>query len=399
MSMQVNVRKFVAGLVACALSGSSFSGQQRDPIVSAIDAQVTTAPVVVNVGGREHLVYELHVTSFSRSDVTLTRVEVVDASGGRTIAALSGAALADRIGRPGAPASRADKRVIAPGMRAIVFMWLPLEKGSSSASEAVRHRMAIDVAREGQPTSMVVAGAEANVRRERPIVLGPPLRGGPFVAIYDPLLVGGHRTAIYAVNGRARIPARFAIDFVRLHDDGTHARDDRSVVANWHGYGAEVLAVADATVVQARDDISEAPSIGGGQGPIALENASGNDVSLDLGGGHFAFYEHLKHGSVRVKRGDRVKAGDVIGLLGNSGSSSAGPHLHFHVADASADLAGEGLPYVFASFETVGAFDDITASTQGVRWKSPPADLAGARRGELPAPLTVIVFPATPRQP
>jgi murein DD-endopeptidase MepM/ murein hydrolase activator NlpD len=89
-----------------------------------------------------------------------------------------------------------------------------------------------------------------------------------------------------------------------------------------------------------------------------------------------------------------VKSGQVLGLLGNSGSSSSGPHLHFHVADASAELAAEGLPYVFRGFEVVGAFDHISAFTTGEHWKPAPSAAAGKRSLELPAANTVIVFPA-----
>jgi murein DD-endopeptidase MepM/ murein hydrolase activator NlpD len=49
-------------------------------------------------------------------------------------------------------------------------------------------------------------------------------------------------------------------------------------------------------------------------------------VILALGKGRFAFYAHLKPGSLRVKRGDRVREGEVLALLGNSGSST-GPHF------------------------------------------------------------------------
>jgi murein DD-endopeptidase MepM/ murein hydrolase activator NlpD len=154
-----------------------------------------------------------------------------------------------------------------------------------------------------------------------------------------------------------------------------------------------VLAVADGIVADARDDMAESPAISGGsRTPIPLEAASGNYVTLDLGGGRFAFYEHLAHGSVRVRPGERVARGQVIGRLGNSGSSSAGPHLHFHVSDANAALAAEGLPYVFRSFEVLGAFDTIQAVATGMRWK-PAAQGAGGRRTmELPAANTVIVF-------
>jgi murein DD-endopeptidase len=238
------------------------------------------------------------------------------------------------------------------------------------------------------------------VRNQRPVVLNPPLRGGPWVAIYDPMLIGGHRTAIYAINGRARIPARFAIDWVKLDDNAKRARGDESQVANWYGYGAEVLAVADATVVEVMDDLADNPSFGKkSQTPMPLENVSGNYVCLDLGGGRFVFYEHLKHGSIRVKAGDHVKSGQVLALLGNSGSTSSGPHLHFHVGDAKSELAGEGLPYVFKNFDVPGvfksieAFEGIETGESGQRWDAAPPGAGGARTNELPAPKTVVSFP------
>ena len=76
-----------------------------------------------------------------------------------------------------------------------------------------------------------------------------------------------------------------------------------------------------------------------------------NYVILALGNGGLAFYAHLQPGRLRVKPGDRVRRGQVLGLLGNSGNSDA-PHLHFHISDANS-LESEGLPYVFDSFETL----------------------------------------------
>ena len=373
------------------LASAAVSAQTRTPIISAVDVTVGARPAVVSIAGREYLVYELHVTNFRPSAITLTRVDVVDAARGTTVGGLSGEALSSQMARPGAPRDLADKRVVDSGLRAVVYFWLPLEKGQPKPSR-LRHTIGLDVDRAGQRIPLVVSAAESEVRQERPLVLGAPLRGGPWVALYDPALMGGHRTAIYAVNGRARIPARFAVDFVRMLDNGTHARGDRTSIANWHGYGAAVLAVSDATVVDAKGDITESPSLEGSRTPIPLENASGNYVTLDLGDGRYAFYEHLKHGSIRVKAGDRVKVGDVIARLGNSGSSSSGPHLHFHVADAREELAGEGVPFVFDSFEAVGTFDDVSDFTRGERWNLMPPDARGMRRAELPAPNSVIVF-------
>ncbi|MGH7448112.1 MAG: M23 family metallopeptidase, partial [Longimicrobiales bacterium] len=87
-----------------------------------------------------------------------------------------------------------------------------------------------------------------------------------------------------------------------------------------------------------------------------LETVSGNSVVIDLGG-RYAFYAHLIPGSLRVSVGDRVRRGQVIGRVGNSGNSTE-PHLHFHVVDALAPgtstLGAEGIPYALARFELVG---------------------------------------------
>jgi murein DD-endopeptidase MepM/ murein hydrolase activator NlpD len=58
----------------------------------------------------------------------------------------------------------------------------------------------------------------------------------------------------------------------------------------------------------------------------------------------------LVKGSLRVKVGDKVKKGDTLAHLGNSGTSSA-PHLHFHLMDSPSVLGSNGLPYVIRSFE------------------------------------------------
>ena len=53
-----------------------------------------------------------------------------------------------------------------------------------------------------------------------------------------------------------------------------------------------------------------------------------------------------------VKVGDKVRRGQVLGLVGNSGNSTE-PHLHFHITDGSAGLESEGLPYLLESFEVL----------------------------------------------
>ena len=129
--------------------------------------------------------------------------------------------------------------------------------------------------------------------------------------------------------------------------------------------------------------------------PITLREADGNHVILDLGAGRFAFYAHLKPGSLRVERGDRVREGEVLAELGNSGSST-GPHLHFHVMNRPSALASDGLPYVFDRFRITGQIpplDDALATTINAG-EPVPIDPAGSgrHRRELPLGRDVVSF-------
>ena len=79
--------------------------------------------------------------------------------------------------------------------------------------------------------------------------------------------------------------------------------------------------VADGTVVNLFDGVDE--QVPGAVKPVSTEAIGGNMVVVDIGDGAFAFYAHLQRGSLKVKLGDRVKTGQVLGLLGNTGNSTA----------------------------------------------------------------------------
>jgi murein DD-endopeptidase MepM/ murein hydrolase activator NlpD len=136
----------------------------------------------------------------------------------------------------------------------------------------------------------------------------------------------------------------------------------REEVRSYTIYGREALAVADARVASVVDYLPEQTP---GRFPeaISIAQADGNSVVLDLGGGRFALYAHLQPRSVRVRKGERVRRGQVLGLVGNSGNSVA-PHLHFHVMDGASALDSNGLPYEIDAFEVAGhtpgtaAFDE-----------------------------------------
>jgi murein DD-endopeptidase len=236
-------------------------------------------------------------------------------------------------------------------------------------------------------------GAPLNIDAVAPVVLSPPLAGGPWVAIYDPQLMGGHRTAIYTVDGQARIPGRFAIDWIRAPATPGQARLGGALDHSQNGFGTDVLAVSDGRIAAAVDDMPDLPDGAvRSAGPLPLEQHSGNYIALDLGGGRFAFYEHLRHRSLIVKAGQRVRAGQKLAELGSSGSTSVGAHLHFHVADANLPLAAEGVPFVFRQFELHGEYASLKALLAGEPWSPARDGRGGVRRGQHPAPVSVLSF-------
>jgi murein DD-endopeptidase MepM/ murein hydrolase activator NlpD len=80
---------------------------------------------------------------------------------------------------------------------------------------------------------------------------------------------------------------------------------------------------------------------------MTLATAAGNYVAIYIGYGRYALYGHLIPSSIKVKKGDFVKRGQVLARLGNSGNSTE-PHLHFQIADSPSFLNADGLPYLYA---------------------------------------------------
>jgi hypothetical protein len=129
--------------------------------------------------------------------------------------------------------------------------------------------------------------------------------------------------------------------------------------SHYPAFGAPVLAVADATVVQVlngrRDHLTrtslpalawmmliEAP-LRESAGPSWIV---GNHVVLDLGDGTYAMYAHLKQGSVTVAAGDRVRAGQRIAACGNTGNSTES-HVHFQLMDGPDLDTARGIPFTW----------------------------------------------------
>lgn len=204
------------------------------------------------------------------------------------------------------------------------------------------------------------SGELAVVRRAPAAGYRFPL-GGTWVVAAGASLHSHHRWAV---------PEEFALDLLRVDERGRTHRGDGAVNADFHAWGAEVRAIADGKVARVVDRFEDGPILRRAAGESAeaymgriqqsqmalfaqgLDAVGGNVVVVEHANGEFSHYAHLRRGSLRVAVGDAVRAGQVVGELGNSGNSTE-PHLHFHVTDGAETLLTAGLPVAFEGIEIV----------------------------------------------
>jgi hypothetical protein len=372
--------RILAAVVACCAATAVPAGAQIPP---AFELRVPKPPTVAVSSAGGFLAYELHMTNLTPNNMRALRLEVMDgAAHGRVLATVADSALQRDLGRPGPITAAADRPLVTGGMRAIAYLWFPIDPRAPPAS--VRHRVTL----QQDSISHVLQTDPVPVQRIG-ATIGPPLRGGDWLAANGPSNASGHRRLVLGLNGNLASAQRFAIDFVQLGETATF-NGDRTNNAHYHAYGEDVLAVADGIVVETKDGIPEnVPGPTSRAVKIDLHTVSGNSIVIDIGAGRFAFYAHLIPGSLRVRKGERVSRGQVIGRVGNSGNSTE-PHLHFHLVDGLASgtstLGAEGIPYALEQFEVLGRCTGFVAS---MCTRDAPITV----RGGIPTQNQIIRFP------
>jgi Peptidase family M23 len=336
-----------------------------------ITLQVPFEPSAFPSAGRTHLSYELYLTNFSPQSLTLSRIEVLDADGspGKTVAAFEGKPLTETLQAIGTRPTNAAE--VAGGATLVAFLWVTLDAGAH-VPHKLSHRVLVD--------DSPVEGAVVDTHHTKVRELGPPVRGGEWYASDAPNneTDNHHRRGLVVLDSKPVISRRYAIDWQLVKSGLRHTGNDREVAA-YYSYGQPLMAVASGTVINAHDGL---PDNTPGHGaafqtavPITLDTVGGNTITLDIGGGQYAYYFHMKPGSVRVKTGDRVRRGQVIGQIGCSGDARE-PHLHFEITNSAKPLAGEGVPYVIDRY----------------RMRMVDADPWQSRTNELPMRNMLIEF-------
>lgn len=353
---------------------------------------------VLGADNRIHLAYELLAVNPTKLFLTLDQVDVVDPSGA-VLSTMQGDRLGEMVVAGGG-------RRLAPGTSAYVFLDVSFPAGAT-LPKTVSPRVTLtrelaDAAgkpagypsTEPIPATVTFTGAPVTVGTKPAIVISAPLRGANWVALNGCCgAVTSHRGAVMAINGQLRVPERFAIDWMQLDGQDRLYTGPVGTLTSYVSFGHKVYSVADGIVVNRYDQTFEQVP-GAAAKEITPANIGGNMLVVDIGGGHYAFYAHLQPGSLKFKIGDKVKAGDVLALLGNTGNTDA-PHLHFHVMDGTSPLDANGLPYVFREFNSTGVLDINSADAMFAKGAPGVIDrkmLAGTHRNQMPLNLQVVHF-------
>jgi hypothetical protein len=186
------------------------------------------------------------------------------------------------------------------------------------------------------------------------VVIHPPLAG-------EWAMLAGGRSALISHHYPTPIVSN-AVDFVRLDEEGRGHDGDPKREKAWYGFGEPVLSPAEGTVVSVSDVHPDEPVGNTGQKP-----SYGNHILLDIGSGRYAVLAHLRQGSARVSKGERVRLGQQIAGVGDSGDSLV-PHLHFHVQD-SPDFGEQvrTVPIVFRDVVLIRAGRESTSAEADLR--------------------------------
>jgi len=360
--------------------------------------------------GKYHLAFDLQVTNATGAPASLTAVDVVDAQDPKKVlATFSGKQLIDPDCGYGdcnrlrlLPAQLALDVGIPPQASRSLLLNFALDTAAQFPKAIMLRLHGTGVTNPGaskEPGPMDTLGAPFNISAGTPRVISPPLRGSNWVAQNGCCNPGwAHRDAIMPVNMKLNNSQRFAIDWMRTDDQGDFYTGDQTRNESYAGYGTPVYAVADGTVTSTLDTLdANVPGSLPPSATLTVETIDGNHIIMDLGGGVYAMYAHFIKGSLLVKPGDRVKKGQEIAKLGNTGNSSA-PHLHFQLMNGPSILEADAVPYSLESFGYQGQVSQESIANadnylSGSFFGPDRLPASQPRKSQLPLLLAIVNFP------
>lgn len=344
--------------VECVQASPITAGQQPAAAAPSITMIIPFGPIPVASTNGVNIAYELEFSGMENMSFTPEKVEVLDAATGKVLYSPNASVLS-RTAFPAAvplPTINELQNGTAKLQKPRISIWFVVNP--DAVPDRLTHQITFNRTSDGLDP-LVVSGGNGTVRKDlSPVVIGSPVKGPGWVIMETTSPVVHHVTSQITMANVTRVPQRYAQDFILLDTaTGLPFSGNETIARDYYGFGQELYAVGNGTIVYVHDGAKDT-EITTQKPPVTVDTALGNGVVIDLGNKKYACYGHMINGSVRVKVGDTVTEGQVIGLMGNTGNSDA-PHLHFQViTDNPSILGGEGYPIVYRSFTVTGRFDE-----------------------------------------
>ena len=308
--------------------------------------------IINGTDGNTHILYELLATNYGAAPSSLNVVDIMNENNTSLLKITN-----VENNMAGLSSQYNTSNSIVPGETKIIFIELSIKKNMTP--KKLIHYI--------EGTGSIAPGD--NIPKiikyfVEPFVLNPtsmvfvdsPLRG-KYSMINACCVSKTHRRTVLPINNKVSLSQRFALDIIRMNDNGEYFNGDPKNLQNWICYGNNIYSMTAGTVHHTNDGLND-------QLPGSLPDPSqyrstddvlGNSIVIQYNN-MFILYAHLVNNSLRVKKGDIVYPGQLLGKLGNSGNSS-GPHLHIHICDSPLIFGSNGIGFGFKNFIHYGNYD------------------------------------------
>ena len=327
---------------------------QSEGVSPIVEANTNIVPIAVRGSDDKfHIVYEIFLTPNTKTlteNLNLKQLDIVDKKSNKVIVSYDSKELAN-LSRSVDKNGGMTKGALLPlDGQLVVLPFVTIAK-QSHIPQIILNRFTF----EGENHKIFLFEKDVPLDQKKIVAISSPIKGGGWIALNGPGIYSNHRFAILNVDGKYYIGQRYAIDWAQLDDKGSPIRHgaDSKKNSSYYSYGNKVYSATDGTVVYVSNNL---PDNTPGVVPSSVRtvgDAAGNAIGIDMSNGYFAYYCHLQKNSMQVKVGDKIRRGQFIGLLGNSGNSD-GPHLHFHITNSfnknNPVLGSEGVPYIIDVF-------------------------------------------------